>query len=72
MARLNLYVPDEVAERARHAGLNVSTLAQVATLAELDHQATAAWLHALPWREAAHWAAFSTLDGDRGDFGSEH
>src|ERR1051326_1516100 len=42
MARLNVYVPDDLAERARRAGLNISALAQAAILAELDHHATAA------------------------------
>lgn len=44
MARLNVYVPDELAERARARGLNVSALTQAAISAELAADATAEWL----------------------------
>ena len=73
MARLNVYVPDDLAERARRAGLNVSALAHAAILAELDHRATAAWLAALPRpsRRTSHEAALTALDAARGDFGSD-
>ena len=73
MARLNVYVPDDLAERARRAGLNVSALAQAAILAELDHHATAAWLAALPRprRRTSHEAVLTALDAARGDFGSD-
>jgi post-segregation antitoxin (ccd killing protein) len=73
MARLNVYVPDDLAERARRAGLNISALAQAAILAELDKHATAAWLDALPHpaRRASHRAALTALDAARGDFGSD-
>jgi post-segregation antitoxin (ccd killing protein) len=71
MARLNVYVPDDLAERARRVGLNVSALVQAAILAELDHRATAAWLGALPRpsRQASHEAALTALDAARGEFG---
>jgi post-segregation antitoxin (ccd killing protein) len=39
MARVNITVPDEVAVRAREAGLNVSRVATNALLEELDHRA---------------------------------
>ena len=42
MARLNVYVPDELAERARARGLNVSALTQAAISAELENSATGA------------------------------
>ena len=73
MARLNVYVPDELIERARRAGLNVSALAQAAIAAELDQLDTAAWLNALPRRaqRTSHGAALTALDAARGDFGSE-
>jgi post-segregation antitoxin (ccd killing protein) len=75
MARLNVYVPDEMAERAREAGLNVSALAQAAIAAELARQATRAWLETIPTPhpEISHEAAIAALDavrdemGDRGD-----
>lgn len=72
IARLNVYVPDELAERARRAGLNISALAQAAIMAELDQQATSAWLESLPrpTRRTSHEAALTALDAARGDFGS--
>ena len=50
MARLNVYVPDELAERARARGLNVSALTQAAISAELENSATDAWLEGLEAR----------------------
>ena len=47
MARLNVYVPDELAERARARGLNVSALTQAAITAELENTATDLWLEGL-------------------------
>lgn len=47
MARLNVYVPDELAERSRRAGLNVSALTQRAIAAALAGQETDDWLASL-------------------------
>ncbi|HWE91203.1 MAG TPA: type II toxin-antitoxin system CcdA family antitoxin [Pseudonocardiaceae bacterium] len=44
MARLNVYLPDELAERVRAAHLNVSALTQAAVEAALARQATKTWL----------------------------
>jgi post-segregation antitoxin (ccd killing protein) len=38
MARVNITMPDELHERARAAGLNVSRLAQAAVAAELERR----------------------------------
>jgi Post-segregation antitoxin CcdA len=38
MSRVNITVPDEVAERAREAGLNVSRVATMALVDELDRR----------------------------------
>ncbi|MCH9759181.1 MAG: type II toxin-antitoxin system CcdA family antitoxin [Actinomycetia bacterium] len=43
-ARLNVYVPDDLAERARARGLNVSALTQAAISAELERSGTDEWL----------------------------
>lgn len=43
MARLNVYVPDELAARARESGLNVSKLTQDAIAAELQRSAMRTW-----------------------------
>ena len=48
MARLNVYVPDDLAARAREAGLNVSALTQRALTGALAGEQTDAWLSSLP------------------------
>lgn len=47
MARLNVYVPDELAARSRAAGLNVSALTQRAIAAALAAAETDRWLDTL-------------------------
>lgn len=47
MARMNVYVPDDLAERARARGLNISALTQAAISAELENTATDTWLETL-------------------------
>lgn len=44
MARVNVYLPAELAEEAREAGLNVSSLAQEAIRDALQRQKMRAWL----------------------------
>lgn len=44
MARVNVYLPDELAEQARTADLNVSGLAQEAIRRALDARAVNEWL----------------------------
>ena len=44
MARLNVYLPDGLARRAREAGLNVSVVAQEALESQLAARDTNAWL----------------------------
>ena len=44
MARVNVYLPDDLAERARAAGVNVSAVTQAALETELAGRATSAWL----------------------------
>lgn len=70
MARLNVYVPDELAERARRSGLNVSALTQAAISTELAREATDLWLSGLvpPRRGVAHAAVLAAVDDGRADF----
>lgn len=74
MARVNVYIPDELAERAREAGLNVSALTRAAIEAELAGHATDAWLERLgprTGRGPSHEAVMAALDAAReesGDF----
>ena len=68
MARINVYVPDDLAEEARRAGLNVSSLTQAAISATLLGQSTDAWLLTLrpaPRHTATHESAISALDAVR-------
>ena len=44
MARVNVYLPDELAEEARAAGLNVSNITQDALRRELAARRTSEWV----------------------------
>lgn len=70
MARLNVYLPDDLAERARAAGLNVSAMTQLAIASELVRRDTDAWLSRLPARTptVSHDAALEALDAARAEF----
>jgi post-segregation antitoxin (ccd killing protein) len=47
MARINVYLPDKLADEAKVAGLNVSSLTQQAVRSALSVKATKAWLNEL-------------------------
>lgn len=71
---MNVWVPDELAERARSEGLNVSALTQSALSNELAGRDLDAWLDSLPepgLDGPSHEAAMRALDGARDEFGSE-
>lgn len=72
MARLNVYVPDDLAERARARGLNVSALTQAAISAELERSGTDAWLDTLAVRRttARHHDVLDAIDAVRDEFGA--
>jgi post-segregation antitoxin (ccd killing protein) len=44
MARVNIYLPNDLAEEAKAAGLNVSGITQEALRAELDKRRVSDWL----------------------------
>lgn len=72
MARLNVYVPDDLAARSRAAGLNVSALTQQAIAAALAGGRTDVWLATLgrPGRVAAGIDdVLAALDEARDGFG---
>ena len=73
MARVNVYLPDELAERASLAKLNISALTQAAIAAELQRQSTDAWLASLPTGggPADHNTAMAALDAARDELGAE-
>lgn len=64
-----MYIPDELAERAKAAELNISSLAQAAIADELRRRATDAWLAALPTPRGtvSHQAALDALDEARAE-----
>ncbi|PQM51235.1 antitoxin [Mycolicibacter virginiensis] len=72
MARLNVYVPDDLAERARARGLNISALTQAAISAELENSATDSWLDGLEaWSTSArHDDVLTALDAARDELGA--
>jgi post-segregation antitoxin (ccd killing protein) len=74
MARLNVYVPDELAARARDAGLNVSRLTQAALEAELQMSELDAWLDRVaadpPLAAVSHEDVLRALDEARNEFGT--
>jgi post-segregation antitoxin (ccd killing protein) len=71
MARINVYLPDQLAEDARRAGLNVSALTQSAIAAELRRRGTNSWLARVPAPASpvTHDAALEALDDARAEFG---
>ena len=71
MARLNVYVPDELADKARARGLNVSALTQAAITAELERTSLSTWLDNLPTLSAPvdHDTVMAALDDARDELG---
>lgn len=73
MARLNVYLPDDLAEQARAAGVNISGITQDAirgALAGLETDAWLAGLERLPRHEIAHGDVIAALDEARDEFGA--
>ena len=72
MARVNVYLPDELADRARAAGVNVSGVAQDAIRGALASIETDVWLERLRRLQKAdlsHEAVITALDQARDEFG---
>ena len=72
MARVNVYLPDELIEEARAAGLNVSSVAQRALRQELTLHRSDDWLHrvtALPPTSVDHSEVVGAIDAARSDLG---
>lgn len=76
MARVNVYLPDELAEEVRSADLNVSGIVQEALQRELARHRTDEWLDslsALPSSGVTHEQALSSLEAARDEmYGGEH
>ena len=68
MARVNIYLPEELAKEAKAAGLNISRVAQEALRAELAARRVNAWLEgvaALPPTGITHEQVMAALDEAR-------
>jgi post-segregation antitoxin (ccd killing protein) len=73
MARINVYVPDDLAVRAREADLNVSALTQDAIRRELSVRDLDRWLDGLDDLDATgigHADVIAALDAARDEFGA--
>jgi len=73
MARVNVYLPDDLADRARAAGVNVSGVAQDAIRGALASLETDSWLERLqrlPNADLTHDAVISALDEARDELGA--
>lgn len=71
MARLNVYVPDELAEQARAHNLNVSALTQAAIATEVARASLSGWLDSLPVisHPVDHDVVMAAIDAARDEFG---
>lgn len=67
MARLNVYLPDELAAAAKEAGLNLSAVTQEAVRRSLGARSTDSWLATLTPAppKVSHETALDALDGVR-------
>ncbi len=74
MARVNVYLPDDLADAAREAGLNVSNIAQEALRDRLRAKSTSAWLDRvalLPVIGVSRQQIVAALDAARAEQGDE-
>ncbi len=72
MARVNVYLPDQLARQARAAGLNISGVAQEAIGHALARGETDRWLdrlERLPRAEVPHARVIAAIDEARDELG---
>jgi post-segregation antitoxin (ccd killing protein) len=76
MARVNVYLPDELAAQAKQAGLNLSAVTQEAVRRVLDERSTDAWLATVPVASprlrVTHTRALAALDAARDEAPTHH
>jgi post-segregation antitoxin (ccd killing protein) len=74
MARVNVYLPDELAQEARSAGLNISSVAQEALSRRLAHNETDRWLDRLdrlPRAEISHEHVLEAVAAAQAELGED-
>jgi post-segregation antitoxin (ccd killing protein) len=72
MARVNVYLPDELAEQARAAGVNISAITQDAirtALAAIDTDRWLDHLDQLPTIDVPHQRVIDAVDAARDELG---
>jgi post-segregation antitoxin (ccd killing protein) len=76
VARLNVYLPDELAAQAKNAGLNLSAVTQDAVRRTLAERSTDAWLAMIAATASdhvvAHDRALEALDAARDEAPTRH
>lgn len=76
VARLNVYLPDDLAAKAKEAGLNLSAVAQEAVRRTLAERSTDTWLATLTTgastQHVAHDRALDALDAARDEAATRH
>lgn len=74
VARLNVYLPDDLAAKAREAGLNLSSVTQEAVRRSLGARSTDDWLATLepPARPVTHNSVVDALDDVREEPPTRH
>ena len=73
MARVNVYLPEGLAEAVKRAGLNVSGITQDAlseALSELDADQWLDEVARLPRADVTHDSVIDAIDGARAEFGT--
>lgn len=74
MARVNIYLPNDLADEVRGAGLNVSAVAQEALRAALGSRRVGTWLQGvvrLPSTRVSHEDALAALSEARAELWGE-
>ncbi len=74
MSRVNVYLPDELAQAARDAGLNISRVTQEALRSTLARAATDRWLERLervPRAAISHELVITAIDEARAELGEQ-
>lgn len=73
MARVNVYLPDDLADAAREAGLNVSGITQAALKAALAERDTNRWLDSIARMQptkVTHAQALAAVHAARDEMGT--